>query len=215
MKKLLTWLFLTISVTSYSQTSCACVYENSNGELECFSGNCGNGNLQNCISKTNYQWYQGNWSVPSGMTLCEYLIQQITLPVELISFEVISLPQGNLIIWKTYSEINSDYYLIEHSITGEFDENSVIGRVEAAGNSNEEFAYTFTDTTHPQTINYYRLIQVDINGDYKEYRPIAADNRKLLKVVYLTDMLGRRVHEDSKGMLFEIYEDGTSKIIFR
>jgi hypothetical protein len=28
-------------------------------------------------------------------------------------------------------------------------------------------------------------------------------------------MLGRKVQEDSKGLLFEIYEDGTSKIIFR
>ena len=209
------WLFLTIPFISISQTSCACVYENSNGEIQCFSGNCGNGNLQNCINQINYQWYQGNWSVPNGMTLCEYLIEQITLPVELISFDGIQTPKGNLLIWKTYTEHNSDYYLIEHSTNGEFDENSVIGRIDAAGNSNEVFAYAFTDSTPPSIINYYKLIQVDINGDYQEYGPISVDNRKVLKVAYLTDMLGRKVQEDSKGLLFEIYEDGTSKIIFR
>jgi hypothetical protein len=137
------------------------------------------------------------------------------LPVELISFDGIRTPNGNLLIWKTYTEYNSDYYLIEHSTNGEFDENSVIGRVGAAGNSSEVFAYTYTDSTPPQSINYYKLIQVDINGDYQEYGPISVDNRKLLKVIYLTDMLGRKVREDSKGFLFEIYEDGTTKMVFR
>jgi len=138
-----------------------------------------------------------------------------SLPVELISFDGIRTPNGNLLIWKTYTEYNSDYYLIEHSTNGEFDENSVIGRVGAAGNSSEVFAYTYTDSTPPQSINYYKLIQVDINGDYQEYGPISVDNRKLLKVIYLTDMLGRKVREDSKGFLFEIYEDGTTKMVFR
>jgi hypothetical protein len=137
------------------------------------------------------------------------------LPVELISFDGIQTTKGNLLIWKTYTEHNSDYYLIEHSTNGEFDENSVIGRVNAAGNSNEVSAYTITDSTPPSIINYYKLIQVDINGDYQEYGPISVDNRKVLKVAYLTDILGRKVQEDSKGLLFEIYEDGTSKIIFR
>jgi len=137
------------------------------------------------------------------------------LPVELISFDGIRTPNGNLLIWKTYTEYNSDYYLIERSTNGEFDENSVIGRVGAAGNSSEVFAYTYTDSTPPQSINYYKLIQVDINGDYQEYGPISVDNRKLLKVIYLTDMLGRKVREDSKGFLFEIYEDGTTKTVFR
>lgn len=144
------------------------------------------------------------------------LIEIFPLPVELISFEGVNLEEGNMLIWKTASEINSDYYLVEHSTTGEFDENSVIGNKTAAGNSNQVIEYSFLDNNFKETINYYRITQVDFNGEYKIYGPISIDNRTTKKVVIkYVNLLGQVVDKDYQGFLFEVYSDGTNKKIYR
>lgn len=144
------------------------------------------------------------------------LIEIFPLPVELISFEGVNLEEGNMLIWKTASEINSDYYLVEHSTTGEFDENSVIGNKTAAGNSNQVIEYSFLDNNFRETINYYRITQVDFNGEYKIYGPISIDNRTTKKVVIkYVNLLGQVVDKDYQGFLFEVYSDGTNKKIYR
>jgi hypothetical protein len=144
------------------------------------------------------------------------LIEIFPLPVELISFEGVNLEEGNMLIWKTASEINSDYYLVEHSTTGEFDENSVIGNKTAAGNSNQVIEYSFLDNNFRETINYYRITQVDFNGEYKIYGPISIDNRTTKKVVIkYVNLLGQVVDKDYRGFFFEVYSDGTNKKIYR
>jgi hypothetical protein len=141
---------------------------------------------------------------------------QTGMPVELVSFEGLNTEQGNLLIWKTASEYNSSYYLLERSTTGEFNENTIIGIKQAAGNSTELLTYTFVDNDYRSEINYYRITQVDFDGKFEVYGPISINNSfKIKKVIKVVNTLGQEVDETATGVLFEVYEDGTSKKIIR
>jgi hypothetical protein len=144
------------------------------------------------------------------------LIEIVPLPVELTLFEGFPTEQGNVIKWQTASEHNSLHYLLERSITGEFDESNTIQIVQAAGNSTEMIDYVRLDKGYSQTINYYRLVQVDTDGKFKIYGPISINNTESVKkIVKIVNALGQEVDETTTGVLFEVYEDGTSKKIIR
>jgi hypothetical protein len=144
------------------------------------------------------------------------LVELNSLPIELVSFTATPSKNGNIISWKTSSESNTDYYLIERSTTGEFTEKDIISIISAAGNSTELLEYNKIDKDYSQTINYYQLTQVDKDGNFKTYSPISIDNtytdKQLVKVV---NMLGQEVDQNTSGVLFEIYDDGSSRKIIR
>ena len=142
-------------------------------------------------------------------------IQMVTpLPVELIYFDGVGNTSFNKLIWSTASEHNSDYFQIERSIDGV--EWKTIGTKTASGNSNTKIDYSFIDSFDDFVINYYRLVQVDYDGQYKIYGPISVDNTKSTKkVVGYINLFGQEVNSDTKGFIFEVYEDGTMKKIIR
>jgi len=91
------------------------------------------------------------------------------LPVELSSFTIKQEETVAVLNWTTASEINNSRFYVEHSIDGyDF---LTIGSVEGAGNSVEEIHYSFTDMDPVGGTNYYRLKQVDFDGQY-EYTEI-------------------------------------------
>jgi hypothetical protein len=144
------------------------------------------------------------------------LIELFALPAELISFTGVSTSTGNAISWITASESNTDYFLLERSGTGEFTENDVIHIIPAAGNSVENIEYKKTDRDYPMAINYYQLTQVDRDGEWKTYGPIAIDNTQPTKMLLKTvNMMGQEVDQYATGVLFEMYTDGTSRKIIR
>ena len=65
--------------------------------------------------------------------------------------------------WETASEINNDYFIIERSRSAEGFES--IGKVPGANNSEQIRYYSFTDHKPWEGINYYRLTQVDFDGE--------------------------------------------------
>ena len=140
------------------------------------------------------------------------------LPVEMISFDAIKTDHGNLLQWKTASEWNSAYYLIERSTTGYFTENSVIGSMTAAGYSNTIMEYAYLDSVFAATINYYQITQVDNDGAFKTYGPIYVDNRSTKKLVRIIDMMGYPVTNTinlPSGLYIEVYDDGTMKKVYK
>jgi len=86
------------------------------------------------------------------------------LPVALSSFTVQNKASNNQLHWQTRSEINNHYYEIEYSIDGT--DFSSIGRKEGAGNSNTILDYHFVHQNVKSGIHYYRLKQVDYDGQY-------------------------------------------------
>ncbi|MCO6495617.1 MAG: T9SS type A sorting domain-containing protein, partial [Bacteroidetes bacterium] len=66
--------------------------------------------------------------------------------------------------WTTVSEINNDYFEVQKSIDGITW--NTISIIDGAGNSQQENQYSTIDKYPNEGINYYRLKQVDFNGEY-------------------------------------------------
>ena len=104
--------------------------------------------------------------------------QSGVLPVDLLYFEGEHRIDHNFLQWETATEQSSDYFAIERSADNvQFNE---IGQVAAAGNSTERKYYSFRDRDLGKPLYYYRLRQMDLNGDFKYWNPIAirADNTR-------------------------------------
>lgn len=87
------------------------------------------------------------------------------LPIELTRFDVQPQNSGALLKWTTLSENGSNYFAIQRSLDAEtFDS---IGMVRGAGTSSIAHDYSYFDENPPITTVYYRLKQVDYNGDSK------------------------------------------------
>ncbi|MBK8563113.1 MAG: hypothetical protein IPN76_07120 [Saprospiraceae bacterium] len=88
------------------------------------------------------------------------------LPVELTGFTG-KIHQDNAasLAWQTASELNNSHFCIERSSDGlNFRE---IGNVNGAGTSFEFQDYSFTDENPLPGKNYYRLRQVDFDGNFE------------------------------------------------
>ena len=85
------------------------------------------------------------------------------LPVELIYFGAEVVDNDVHLTWTTASEVNNDFFEILRSADG--NEFEVIGTVNGNGNSNEFIDYDFIDKNPYSGLSYYRLRQVDFNGD--------------------------------------------------
>ncbi len=98
------------------------------------------------------------------------------LPVELINFnaKVMNTNQVRL-DWETVSEINNDYFIVERSKNSESWEEVV--RANGAGNSSTTLFYNTIDDNPYVGISYYRLKQVDFDGEYSysELRSVNID----------------------------------------
>ena len=107
---------------------------------------------------------------------------QSVLPIELIDFFALSKEHEVECSWLTASELNSDYYLIQRSPDGFVWED--LGKVLAAGNSNDLLSYSYIDDRPLSNISYYRLKQVDLDGQF-EYSDVKSVNRdSKLSAVY-------------------------------
>ena len=93
------------------------------------------------------------------------------LPVELLSFTAKKETKGVLLEWETATEVNNAFFQVERSLDGKvFD---AISKVEGVGNSDITQSYQMMDKNPRTGINYYRLKQVDFDGDF-EYHPIVS-----------------------------------------
>jgi hypothetical protein len=84
------------------------------------------------------------------------------LPVELLSFDA-KIEGANVVAsWVTATEINNAYFDVERSADGiNFEK---VGKKDGAGNSNVTLYYSFTDPAPLKGLSYYRLRQVDFDG---------------------------------------------------
>jgi len=95
----------------------------------------------------------------------------ILLPIALIDFSAKNEDRDNILYWQTASELNNDYFIIEHSMDGTHF--SSIGQLKGSGNTITAQHYSFVHEHVSNGIHYYRLRQVDYNGQYS-YTPIVS-----------------------------------------
>ncbi len=96
------------------------------------------------------------------------------LPVELLSFDA-TLEDGQVLLeWKTASEINNDFFEIQRSENG--NDWTVIGEIDGNGTSNEIISYSFIDEDPIFGKSFYRLKQVDFDGQFEYSNVVSIDN---------------------------------------
>jgi hypothetical protein len=85
------------------------------------------------------------------------------LPVEWLSFTAEKQGAVALLQWETASEQNNDYFAVERI---DAEGNSVtISVVDGSGTTSQVKSYSFTDEQPVKGTNYYRIRQVDFNGE--------------------------------------------------
>jgi trimeric autotransporter adhesin len=90
----------------------------------------------------------------------------VVLPVVLTKFTGTQVNENIRINWSTTREINAAYFEIEHSMNGShFEKAGTVANMN--GNSNNERKYDFLHTDPKKGINFYRLKQFDIDGNFK------------------------------------------------
>ncbi|WP_420578139.1 T9SS type A sorting domain-containing protein [Ekhidna sp.] len=96
----------------------------------------------------------------------DYLYNSLSpLPVELISFKVLLEGSSAHLTWVTAQEINNDRFEIEHSNDGLSFKN--VGEVKGNGTVNQVSEYSFIHRNLQSGFNYYRLKQVDYDGQFE------------------------------------------------
>ncbi|MCH8330222.1 MAG: T9SS type A sorting domain-containing protein, partial [Bacteroidetes bacterium] len=90
---------------------------------------------------------------PGGMALI--------LPIELLYFTAELIDDNDVLLnWETASETNNHHFIVERSVDGRKFES--LGSVAAVG---PYYLYQFIDKEPYSGINYYRLVQIDNNGN--------------------------------------------------
>lgn len=115
-----------------------------------------------------------NWNLSGGASL-----DCTPLPVVLSYFSGEATQNGNRLEWITESEVNNNYFNVERSEDGVNFES--IGKVSGNGNSNVTNEYIFTDLM-VNSDYYYRLKQVDYNGNFEFSNSIFLKNKKQTEV---------------------------------
>lgn len=87
------------------------------------------------------------------------------VPVKLIGFQATVLNKEVKLTWATVSEINSSHFVIQRSSDGIHFNN--IGTIQAAGNSQVTMHYTFFDKNPLNGTSFYRLQQIDKDGQFE------------------------------------------------
>lgn len=91
------------------------------------------------------------------------------LPVELVSFDAFPQEQDVVIRWETAAEKDCDFFVVERST--DLQNWNKIGEIEGAGTSDLHRIYIVKDETPLYGESYYRLKQVDYNGQSETHAP--------------------------------------------
>ena len=113
------------------------------------------------------------------------IIPCVVLDVTLLDFT--ARKQSNetvLLQWNTLSEINNDFFIIEHSTDGK--NFSGVGKQFSNGNTGTGYNYSFTHINPRSGINYYRLRSVDKNGraEYSSVRKVVFGKDNLIMTLF-------------------------------
>ncbi|MCE3295396.1 MAG: hypothetical protein K0R65_1110 [Crocinitomicaceae bacterium] len=144
----------------------------------------------------DYQYQLNNLTTPCNL-----------LPVDLGDFFVVNIENKNKLVWTTYGESNSDYFLVERSVDGISWRS--IGQVEAAHESTGYLTYSMLDANYVKGMNYYRLSQFDIDGQ-KQLEKItqvdnSAGNDEILEEY---NLLGQKIDAGYRGIVIRIFKSG-------
>lgn len=137
------------------------------------------------------------------------------LPVELAAFNAEILIDRVSIRWTTASELNNDYFVVEKSTNlADWEEVTI---VYGQGTTDKQNHYFAVDREPYFGTSYYRLKQVDLDGERSFSSPVTIQFAKEAdrKLVRITNMFGQEVDADYSGVVYYFYNDGTKETIVK
>jgi hypothetical protein len=188
-----------------------------NNAARAISSNYNNGGGAGTGSLFNIQFQVGASNACSRLFICA--TSNCAAPVVMIGFDVKKSFNGNSLVWKTASEHNSAYYIVQRSTDGiNFED---IGRVAAAGNSSTTVSYNYTDNASANSgMIYYRLEQVDVDGTPHHSDIKSISNNGFFQNIHLYPVPVKKgqnaslemISEANENILVEIY-DNPGKVV--
>jgi len=162
----------------------------------------------------NYRYVATTTSDPSGTWTLG--LTGGVLPVEMTYFSVIKSSGETLLTWQTATEINNEGFEIEHSTDGKHWD--YIDFINGYGTTTETRDYTFTHKSPSAGVNYYRLRQLDFDGqfEYSEIRSVDfGGNSGVIKVFPnpATHQVNIQLPEGFEQMSVQVF-DASGKVIF-
>lgn len=145
----------------------------------------------------------GTLGVPAGAAM----------PVEWADFQLEVNGQSVNVFWTTASEKNNDFFMVERSTDGiQFE---VIGQVQGAGTIAGFQDYFFVDEQPAAGVNYYRIRQVDFDGNNSvttmEVARIETAASQMALTVNAARQLTLNVSEDINSDMFVFLFDMNGK----
>lgn len=129
---------------------------------------------------------------------------QTTFPITLTTFTGKRVGSTIRLAWETATEENNDYMEVQRSRDGKRFE--ALDRVQGQGTTATPQRYAFTDEQPLPGVNYYRLKQVDYDGNYEYHRTIAvlfadkyADQKVTLFPSIATDQLNVSLQQEASS----------------
>lgn len=133
------------------------------------------------------------------------------LPIEIILFEGNNYDNKNNIKWSCASELNNENFILSRSIDA-INWND-IKTIKGAGTSYSKTIYEYNDFDYNKnSLNYYKLTQIDFDGNSKSFNIIVIDNTKENKnknIIKITNLFGQEVDDNYRGVKIYTYSDGT------
>jgi hypothetical protein len=142
------------------------------------------------------------------------------LPIELLSFNAVATGEVVTLDWTTASEKNNDYFVIER--TSDAMNYTTVATVPGGGNSDEMHHYSTPDNQPLPGTSYYRLKQVDFDGNYSYSNVVPVNFTKDLKepafVIYpnpASDKTNLSFFNVAKGQTMDItIYDISGKVVY-
>lgn len=117
-------------------------------------------------------YYEDSQCIPQSS-----LVQSEPTPVSYSEFLGRSEGGHNILSWTTASEIENAYFMVQRSLDGNSFED--IGKVDGHGTTNVKHQYTFADIFPNHGVNYYRLVQYDLDQSNRTSKTISIHQRSL------------------------------------
>jgi len=175
-------LLHTLRVTWDPATTTLCVYVDGSQRISCVYDY-----INNVFGGNPNVWWGFTGSTGLLANQQYFCPLTIPLPVEMMQFNVQCNDGNPLLTWYTASETNNHYFVVERSEDGSsFDS---IARVQGSGNTNTITMYQFVDYTNVANEVYYRLRQVDFNGENTELGIVSTqcNMENHLKIISVTN----------------------------
>jgi hypothetical protein len=183
-----------------------------------------NGNRE--TSSLNEIMTLSNWSISAiriDLDMTDFY--GAALPVEMSYFRGSEKSYGNLLEWETVTEINNEKYVIEKSKNGR--SFTAVDYILGNKNTTETSTYEYVDSQPFSGLNYYRLKQVDFNGDYDYSTTIIIENHSESKIDIYPTLVSESINvelntdeanqvvifdQSGKSIIHTVIDDGKNTI---